>query len=200
MIFQAGAWEPPQARADLRMEGGTGVRSAGPHNEVPNGATDMAANLKYRLYGGIASPILITGMELAHCKRTLVQSAFLSADIFTGKVQPVEFTQTQSAGLARSSRTYTHWALKREPERAAIEAGLLPLVPSQQPALPAASEQERIFAFANEIGVFKILDTLGYRVIDPVNTPIGGVNDAMQNGTMANSAMTNGAATNGVTY
>jgi len=41
-------------------------------------------------------------------------------------------TMLQSAYLARVNVTYAWWAFKRQAERAAIEAGLIPLVPSER--------------------------------------------------------------------
>jgi hypothetical protein len=65
-----------------------------------------------------------------------------------------------SAQLARTNVTYVQWALRRQEERAAIEAGLRPLVPAARPALASPSARERVEELVNEVGCTTILDLL----------------------------------------
>jgi hypothetical protein len=71
----------------------------------------------------------VSGRFLAHNQLSLVKKAFVGADLTTGRRPLVVPTVLQSAMLARVKPTYVHYALKRQDERAAIEAGLVPLVP-----------------------------------------------------------------------
>jgi hypothetical protein len=51
--------------------------------------------------------------------------------------------------------------LKRQAERLAIEAGAIPLVPAQRPALPApTSAQARLADLVAELGSNQVLDLL----------------------------------------
>jgi hypothetical protein len=70
----------------------------------------------------------ITGRFLAHNRHDRVGRAFMAADLFTGATRLVKPTVTQAAFLADVNCAYAHWAIKRQAERAAIEAGLIPLV------------------------------------------------------------------------
>jgi hypothetical protein len=72
----------------------------------------------------------IPGSYLAYNQLSLIKRAFLAADLHLGAKHPTALTQLQSAMLARVNRTYVHWAVKRQAERAEIERGLFPLVPA----------------------------------------------------------------------
>ena len=72
----------------------------------------------------------IPGSYLAYNQLSLIERAFLAADLHLGAKRPTALTQQQSATLARVNRTYVHWAVKRQAERAEIERGLIPLVPA----------------------------------------------------------------------
>ena len=76
-----------------------------------------------------AEPIPISGRLLSHNTWDPVHRAFVGADLHLGTRVLETPTVVQSAFLARTNRTYVHWALERMEQRAAIEAKLLPLVP-----------------------------------------------------------------------
>ena len=69
------------------------------------------------------------GRWLAHNHLSLVERAFLAADLVIGKCQLVQPTVAQAARLARVSNTYAHWAIHRLGERGQITNGVIPLVP-----------------------------------------------------------------------
>jgi hypothetical protein len=76
------------------------------------------------------SPVAsVTGRQM-----TLVKRAFTAADLVLGAKRLVEPTVVQAAALARISRAYAGWAVKRMDERLDIERVLIPLVPSPAPA------------------------------------------------------------------
>jgi hypothetical protein len=81
----------------------------------------------------LAAPI--SGRYLAHNRHDHVAHAFFAGDLVLGKTQLVKPTVTQAAFLAGVNRAYVHWAIKRQDERAEIEAGLIPLVPAPLPKL-----------------------------------------------------------------
>jgi hypothetical protein len=79
----------------------------------------------------------VSGQYLAHCRLSLVERAYLGADLHTGTRPLVLPTVLQSATLARVNATYVHWALKRPNDRVLVESGAVPLVPPAGPkALP----------------------------------------------------------------
>jgi hypothetical protein len=51
----------------------------------------------------------ITGRWLAHNRCSLVERAFIAADLHAGVLQLIEPTQLQSAMLARVNACYAHW-------------------------------------------------------------------------------------------
>jgi hypothetical protein len=113
---------------------------------------------------------LTRGSFLAHNKFDRIARAFIAADLHSGARQLVHPTLTQAAALAGVNRTYAFWATRRLAERAAIEAGFVPLVP----ALPVASktnggtppapkpivelDELGLLALVRSVGVSKILD------------------------------------------
>jgi hypothetical protein len=74
----------------------------------------------------MATPI--SGRYLAHNRHDHVAHAFFAGDLVLGNTRLVKPTITQAAFLAGVNRAYVHWAIKRQAERAEIEAGLIPLV------------------------------------------------------------------------
>jgi hypothetical protein len=87
--------------------------------------------LQYQLPELAAMPVpTLSGRFLAHNRHNLAVRAFFGADLHLGAKRPDKLTRQQSAGLARVSSTYVWWAEKRMAERAAIEAGVIPLVPA----------------------------------------------------------------------
>jgi hypothetical protein len=76
-----------------------------------------------------ATSIPISGRFLAHTHSSPIERAFIAVDLYSGERQLVLPTMTQAARLARINVTYAWWAAKRLEERAAIEAGMIPLVP-----------------------------------------------------------------------
>ncbi|MDA9424027.1 hypothetical protein [Bradyrhizobium sp. CCBAU 53380] len=77
----------------------------------------------------------IAGSYLSYNRHDAIGRAFLAADLHLGLRTLREPTIVQAAYLARVNRTYAFWAVKRFPNRAEIEAGLLPLVPPAKPKL-----------------------------------------------------------------
>jgi hypothetical protein len=105
-------------------------------------------------------PTVISGRRLAHNKYDSVGRAFLAVDINSGAVVPTKFTMTQAARLARVSVTLAWWAKRRQAERAAIEAGLIPLVPPRL-IVPKNDEMVADFVvldFVRKVGIQKVLD------------------------------------------
>ena len=76
------------------------------------------------------NPTPISGRYLACNKFSPIKRAFIAADLCLGTSFLTAPTQTQSAALARVNTSYLHWALKRITERAEIERGHVPLIPS----------------------------------------------------------------------
>jgi hypothetical protein len=79
----------------------------------------------------MAAPI--SGRYLAHNRFDRIGRAFIAADLYSGTMRFIKPTVTQAVFLAGVNRAYVHWAIKRQAERAEIEADLIPLVPA--PAL-----------------------------------------------------------------
>jgi hypothetical protein len=92
-----------------------------------------------------ANSAAISGDFLARNQESRVVRAFFAADLRLGARRLENLTRLQAASLARVSPTYAYWAEKRLDQRAAIEAGLIPLVPAQlaqangTPLAPVAS-------------------------------------------------------------
>ena len=84
----------------------------------------------YHLPNPATMPAPISGRYLAHNHLSPVKRAFGAADTKLGKYRPTDLTVLQCAGLWRVNPTYTHWAIKRQAERAEIVAGRIPLVPA----------------------------------------------------------------------
>ena len=120
----------------------------------------------------------VTGRWLAHAKLSAVERAFIGSDLVDGRLQLVRPTLTAAAHLARTNTTYVQWALQRQAERLAIEAGTMPLVPAQRLALPSStSAQDRLADLVAELGSSQVLDLLA-----GIDAAIGGGNDAATNG------------------
>jgi hypothetical protein len=92
----------------------------------------MASKLDY-VVNDVALSIPVSGGSLCHNKSDQIGRAFLAADLHSGAKHLIQPTITQSAALARANPTYAWWACHRLEQRtaisAAIEAGLIPLVP-----------------------------------------------------------------------
>ena len=120
----------------------------------------------------------VTGRWLAHAKLSAAERAFVTSDLVEGRIRLVRPTLTAAAHLARTNTTYVQWALQRQAERLAIEAGAMPLVPAQRPALPSStSAQDRLADLVAELGSSQVLDLLA-----GIDAAIGGGNDAATNG------------------
>ena len=83
----------------------------------------------------IVAPIIVpvnpvTGCSLGHSKLNCVGRAFLGADLYVGARQLIKPTIAQAAYLAGVNKTYVKHALHRLMDRQAIEAGFIPLIPS----------------------------------------------------------------------
>ena len=126
----------------------------------------------------------VTGRWLAHAKLTAVERAFIGSDLVDGRLQLVKPTLRAAAHLARTNECYVQWALQRQAERLAIEAGAMPLVPTQRPALPpSTSAQERLADLVAELGSSQVLDLLaGIEADGIISAVIGDGNGAATNG------------------
>ena len=100
----------------------------------------------------------IPGSYLAYNQLSLIERAFLAADLHLGAKRPTALTQQQSATLARVNRTYVHWAVKRQAERAEIERGLIPLVPA---APVRANGNGTVMPTGIDQALFNIIATVG---------------------------------------
>ena len=110
-----------------------------------------------------AAPRPVTGRYLAHAKLSAAERAFIASDLVDGRLQLVKPTLTAAAHLARTNVTYVQAALKRQDERALIEAGVRPLALPLQPALPAhKSAQEKLADIVREVGSGMVLDLLAH--------------------------------------
>ena len=85
--------------------------------------------MNYHLTELCVNPAPVTGRYLAHNKLSDVRRAFLGAELHTGARPLIDLTIGQAALLARVHRARVSWAIRQMPNRSAIEAGLLPLVP-----------------------------------------------------------------------
>jgi hypothetical protein len=85
----------------------------------------------YTLPGLVAMPVpALTGRYLSHNQESRVVRAFFAADLHRGVKRLDKPTRLQAAFLARVNPTYVFWAEKRIAERAAIESGYVPLMPT----------------------------------------------------------------------
>ena len=126
-----------------------------------------------------AAPRPVTGRYLAHAKLSAAERAFIASDLVDGRLQLVKPTLTAAAHLARTNTTYVQWALQRQAERLAIEAGTRGGVPAQRPALPSStSAQDRLADLVAELGSSQVLDLLAGIEADH-NAAIGGGNGAI---------------------
>jgi hypothetical protein len=120
---------------------------------------------QYHLPGLGVNSAPISGHCLAFNRHDRVGRAFIAADLYRGILRLTEPTKLQSAFLARVNPTYVHWAVKRQAERAEIEAGLIPLVPPQFIApkantLPAVTDVDdaAVVNFVRRVGVTRVLE------------------------------------------
>jgi hypothetical protein len=104
-------------------------------------------------------PPTVSGNYLAHNKYDAIGKAFLAADLYRGRMQLIRPTLTQAARLARTNYGYAWWAVKRQSERAKIEAGRLPLVPPVPKNPTEITDAELIDAF-RKVGVEHAFDVL----------------------------------------
>jgi hypothetical protein len=100
----------------------------------------------------------VTGRYLAHNGLTGVQRAFLGADLCTGARPLIDITIVQSAMLARTNRTYVHSAIQQGPNRSAIEAGLLPLVPKSIAKTNGVITDSELFDIIRSFGLDHVLE------------------------------------------
>ena len=113
----------------------------------------------------MAAPI--SGNFLAHNHFDRIGRAFIAADLYLGATQLIKPTVTQTALLAGVNRNYAHCAIKRQAERAEIEAGRIPLVPAPFPkangsTLPASITGQMpdsdLIDFVRSVGVNRVLE------------------------------------------
>ena len=108
-------------------------------------------------------PRPLSGSYLAHSPLSLIERAFLAADLVTGAKYLVDPTQTQGAALARVNRTYVHWAVKRSTWRWEIERGLLPLIPTTNgttlaPTPESGIDDSGLVQIVRSVGVNRVLE------------------------------------------
>jgi hypothetical protein len=100
----------------------------------------------------------VTGRYLAHNRLDAVQRAFLGADLRTGTRPLTDLTIVQAAGLARTNCTRVRWAIRQMPNRSAIEAGLLPLVPKSIKKTNGAITDIELFNIIRGCGLDHVLE------------------------------------------
>jgi hypothetical protein len=99
--------------------------------------------------------------RLADQAISAAERAFIGSDLVDGRLQLVKPTLRAAAHLARTNTSYVQWALQRQAERLAIEAGAVPLVPAHRPALPPSiTAQARLADLVAELGSNQVLDLL----------------------------------------
>ena len=123
--------------------------------------------LDYHLPEPAATAIpVLTGHYLARNRESCAIRAFFGADLHLGARRFGRPTRLQSAYLARVSPAYVLWAERRQEQRAAIERGLIPLVPPQYVApktngstLPVTSIDDAVIMnFVRTVGVNRVLE------------------------------------------
>jgi hypothetical protein len=112
----------------------------------------------YHLVERTVNSTAVTGNHLAYGHKSLTARAFLAADLFTGAKYLTTPTIVQSAYLANVNRTYAWWATKRQAERTAIEAGLIPLVPPRVKPTPIPIDDMELVAIARAVGVDRMIN------------------------------------------
>ncbi|UPK32840.1 hypothetical protein IVB18_31945 [Bradyrhizobium sp. 186] len=122
----------------------------------------MASNTYHLLNCGVnLASIPVTGNFLAHSQRSPIGRAFIGADLVTGAQQLVKPTVVQAAFLAGTNRAYVYWAIRRQPERAEIEAGAIPLVPPKangaSSLVPAEVPDFQLVDLARRVGPDRML-------------------------------------------
>jgi hypothetical protein len=109
------------------------------------------------------NPTPVRGRFLAHNHYDTIGRAFLAVDLHDGVKVPIDLTMTQAARLARVRITLAWWAKRRQAERRAIEAGLVPLVPQRLPipktnGLVPVLDNVAVLDFVRAVGVSRVLD------------------------------------------
>jgi hypothetical protein len=112
------------------------------------------------------APQPLTAMSLAHGKFSKVQKAFLAADIYLGRRILVEHSQVGLARYFVIPPADIHFAIQRQDERAAILAGLVPLVP---PPNPAAQAERRLARLVRDLGHGRVAEMLAQLAPAPAN-------------------------------
>jgi hypothetical protein len=114
-----------------------------------------------------STAVPVSGRFLAHNHHDRVAHAFMAADLVGGRTHLVRPTVTQAAFLAGVNRAYAHWAIKRQDERAAIESGLIPLVPAPSPkanggmlpmSITGRMPDSDLVDFVKSVGVERVLE------------------------------------------
>jgi hypothetical protein len=111
-------------------------------------------------------------MILAHGNLSKVQRAFIGADLYRGRSVVRDHTIVSAARTVGTSTTLVAWALQRLPQREAIEAGLLPLVP---PPTPAARAERAIARLVRALGHARVTELLATHA--PAAMPAAPVDD-----------------------
>jgi hypothetical protein len=124
--------------------------------------------LHYQLLEPTATAVpAISGNFLARNRYDLVAHAFYACDLFTGAKRLVKPTMLQAAHLARVNVTYAWAAHRRQAERAAIEAGKVPLVPPPlmkangaplTPVVDTGIDDATVVSFVRSVGVARVLE------------------------------------------
>ena len=114
------------------------------------------------------NPTPIPGIYLARNHLSLIKRAFLAADLISGAKCLTAPTQKQAAGLARVNAFYVYWALKRASDRAEIERGHVPLIPSHgeivapktngtTPTTASGIDDAGLVQFVRSVGIDRVI-------------------------------------------
>lgn len=110
-----------------------------------------------KLNGGNPPPI--SGRYLANNKLSPIKRAFIAADLHLGTSVLTAPTQPQAAALARVNARYVYWGVKRQAERADIEAGRIPLIPNPKTNGMTASgiDDAGLVQFVRSVGIDRVI-------------------------------------------
>jgi hypothetical protein len=115
---------------------------------------------------------IVTGRNIAHGKRSVIERAFLGADLHLDRIELAEPTIGQAARLVGVCRPYVAAAviITTDPKtRQAVLSGRVPLLEAVKPSFFreetlaerfARATPEEIAAVANKVGVGRIWDSM----------------------------------------
>jgi len=105
------------------------------------------------------NPTPISGSFLARNHAGMATRAFMAADLHLGTSVLTAPTQPQAAALARVNARYVYWGVKRQAERADIEAGRIPLIPNPKTNGMTASgiDDAGLVQFVRSVGIDRVI-------------------------------------------